>query len=153
MSLETLERAAQHFEGLEKEGRIQGLIALADGLPKLAPQGGETWDVEDIRKDLECQDTVGLYLRRDGTRVKLAAEVGDEVTTLTRALTALFVENLDGESSDHILGLDPNIVPRIVGDALMRQRSNAAYYTLRRLKEAVRALESEPVSANAAPEV
>jgi cysteine desulfuration protein SufE len=152
MSLETLERTAQHFEGLEKEGRIQGLIALADGLPKLAPLNGEAWDVEDIRKDLECQDTVGLYVRRDGTRVKLAAEVGEEVTTLTRALTALFVENLDGESSDHILGVDPNIVPRIVGDALMRQRSNAAYYTLRRLKEAVRALENGPVSASAAPE-
>jgi sulfur transfer protein SufE len=75
--------------------------------------------------------------------VKLAAEVGQEVTTLTRALTALFVENLNGASADDILGVDPSIVPRVVGESLMRQRSNSAYYTLRRVKEAVRALEGK----------
>jgi cysteine desulfuration protein SufE len=145
MSLESLERTAQHFESLEKDGRIQALIALADGLLKLAPEDGERWDVKDIRKDLECQDVVGLFVRRDGERVHLAAEVGQEVTTLTRALTALFVENLNGEQSADILAVDPNLIPRVVGESLMRQRSNSAYYTLRRLKEAVRALEGEPI--------
>jgi sulfur transfer protein SufE len=144
MSLESLERTAQQFETLPRDGRIGALIALADRLNALMPSPSETWTVRDIRQDLECQDTVGLYARSDGERVMLAAEVGQEVTTLTRALTALFVEHLSGETRAHILNLDSSIVPRVVGETLMRQRSNGAYYTLRRLKEAVEQLEVNP---------
>ncbi len=148
MSLETLENTVKRFESLPREGRIQGLIDLADGLPRLAPPEGAHWDVTDIRQDQECQDTVGLYARRDGERVRLAAEVGQEVTTLTRALTALWVENLDGETATEILDLDPAVVGRVVGETLMRQRSNTAYYTLRRLKEAVQQLEAPQPQAH-----
>jgi sulfur transfer protein SufE len=147
MSLESLENTVQQFEVLPKEGRIQGLIALSNGLGKLAPKAGEPWEVRDIRQDTECQDVVGLFARRDGNQVRLAAEVGQEVTTLTRALTALFVENLSGSSAEDILALDPSIIPRVVGESLMRQRSNSAYYTLRRVKEAVRALEDKVAAA------
>jgi sulfur transfer protein SufE len=148
MSLESLERTAQQFEALPREDRIGALIALADRLSALAPSPSEPWTVRDIRQDLECQDTVGLYARGEGERVFLAAEVGQEVTTLTRALTALFVEHLSGETRAHILALDSVIVPRVVGETLMRQRSNSAYYTLRRLKEAVEQLEAsaDPVT-------
>jgi cysteine desulfuration protein SufE len=141
MSLETLENTVKLFEHLPKETKIQGLISLADSLPKFAPKEDEVWDVEDVRKDHECLDVVGLFVKRDGNGVKLAATVGHEVTTLTRALTTLFVENLTGETVEHILGVQQDIIPRVVGEALMRQRSNTAYYTLRRIKEAVRALE------------
>jgi cysteine desulfuration protein SufE len=145
MSLETLESTVKLFEHLPKETKIQGLISLADSLPKFAPKEDEVWDVEDVRKDHECLDVVGLFVKRDGNGVKLAATVGHEVTTLTRALTTLFVENLTGETVEHILGVQQDIIPRVVGEALMRQRSNTAYYTLRRIKEAVRALEKPAV--------
>jgi sulfur transfer protein SufE len=144
MSLPTLETTVQLFENLPKETRIQGLISLADSLPKFAPKPGETFDVEDVRQDHECLDVVGLFVRREGERVHLAAEVGKEVTTLTRALTALFVENLSGETPEAILSVEPTIIPRVVGEALMKQRSNTAYYTLRRIHEAVRMLD-QPV--------
>jgi sulfur transfer protein SufE len=127
MSLSTLDSAVKLFETFPKETKIQGLISLADSLPRLAPKEGETWDVEDVE---------------DG-HVKLAAEVGKEVTTLTRALTSLFVENLSGETTRNILSVDASIIPRIVGEALMRQRSNTAYYTLRRIHEAVKLLETQ----------
>ena len=63
----------------------------------------QSWDVVDVRKDHECLDVVGLYARREWEAVRLAASVGQEVTTLTRALTALFVENLDCETAANIL--------------------------------------------------
>jgi cysteine desulfuration protein SufE len=144
MSLSTLDAAVKLFETFPKETKIQGLISLADSLPRLAPKDGVKWDVEDVRKDHECLDVVGLYARLDDQGgVQLAAEVGKEVTTLTRALTSLFVENLSGESPMNILSVEPSIIPRIVGEALMRQRSNTAYYTLRRIHEAVKSLEAQ----------
>jgi cysteine desulfuration protein SufE len=144
MSLATLESTVKLFESLPKETKIQGLISLSDSLPKLAPDLKESWEVQDVRKDHECLDVVGLYARRDDAgHVKLAATVGREVTTLTRALTALFVENLSGESAEHILDVQPDVIPRVVGEALMKQRSNTAYYTLRRIKEAVEILEGK----------
>jgi cysteine desulfuration protein SufE len=146
MSLETLENTVKLFEHLPKETRIQGLISLADSLPKFVPDQLEHYDVVDVRKDHECLDVVGLYAKRDGDGVKLAASVGKEVTTLTRALTALFVENLSGETVDHILSVEPSIIPRVVGETLMKQRSNTAYYTLRRIHDAVRELEKTPAS-------
>lgn len=143
MSLTTLDGTVKLFESLPKETRIQGLIALAGSLPRFAPDETEPWDVVDVRKDHECLDVVGLYARRGPEgRVKLAATVGREVTTLTRALTALLVENLDGETPEAIRSVEPSLIPRVVGEALMKQRSSTAYYTLRRIHEAVERLEA-----------
>jgi sulfur transfer protein SufE len=141
MSLDSLERAVQRFESLSREARVGALIELADSLPRFAPLEGEVWDVRDVRQDQECQDVLGLFVRREGDWVHLKAQVGPESTTLTRALTALFVDHLNGETPYDILGLPSSIVPRVVGESLMRQRSSGAYYTLRRLKEAVEQLE------------
>jgi sulfur transfer protein SufE len=99
-----------------------------------------------VRQDQECQDVLGVYVRRDGERVRVAAQAGEESTTLTRALSALLAEHLNGESPRAILELDASIVPRVVGDVLMRQRGTAAFYTLRRFKEAVQRLELTPAS-------
>jgi cysteine desulfuration protein SufE len=142
MSLQSLEETVRVFEKLPKETRIDGLISLADGIGRLAPREGEQWQVEDVRKDNECLDVVGLYARkREDGKVDLAATMGQEVTTLTRALTSLFVENLNGETAENILSVKPDLIPRVVGETLMKQRSNTAYYTLRRIHEAVKALE------------
>ena len=142
MSLQSLEHAVQELEHLDHGAKIRGLIHLAEHLPGLAPARDEQWDVKDARQDQECLDVLALYVKRlDDGHLKLAAEVGDEATTMTRALTALLVQNLSGETKENILSVGQDVIPRAIGETLLRQRSSGAYYTLRRVHEAVRALE------------
>ena len=138
MSLETLEAQVQHFETLDNSARIQALINLAQNVSQLEPKHNETWDFSEIRQDQECLDEMGLYLRHNKNTLELAATVGSEATTLTRALTAVLVQHLNGETKDRILELKDSFVPRLVGESLLRQRRNAAYYPLRRIQDAVR---------------
>jgi sulfur transfer protein SufE len=140
MSLETLEAQVQHFETLDNSARIKALITLAQNVSQLEPKHHETWDLTEIRQDQECLDEMGLYLRHNKNTLELAATVGSEATTLTRALTAVLVQHLNGETKDRILELKDSFVPRLVGESLMRQRRNAAYYPLRRIQDAVRHL-------------
>jgi sulfur transfer protein SufE len=143
MSLETLEAQVQHFETLDNSARIQALISLAQGVSQLEPQQHQTWDFTEIRQDQECLDEMGLYLRHKDNTLELAATVGSEATTLTRALTAVLIEHLNGETKDRILELKDSFVPRLVGESLLRQRRNAAYYPLRRVQDAVRHLSEQ----------
>jgi sulfur transfer protein SufE len=138
MSLESLEHQVQHFESLDNSARIQALIALAGQISKLEPEQHQIWDYTEIRQDQECLDEMGLYLRYNENSLELAATVGSEATTLTRALTAVLVQHLNGETKDRILELKDSFVPRLVGESLLRQRRNAAYYPLRRIQDAVR---------------
>ncbi|HEX2864056.1 MAG TPA: hypothetical protein VHN99_05775 [Deinococcales bacterium] len=141
MSLESLSETVALFEHLPKETRIEGLISLAGEAGELAPRAGERFDVEDVRQDIECLDVVGLYARLEaGNRVRLAATVGPEVTTLTRAMVTLLVKNLDGETLDGIDSVQRDSIERVVGEALMRQRSNTGFVVLRRLHELTAAL-------------
>ena len=144
MSLQSLEQAVGALEQLDKTAKIQGLIHLAERLPSLAPQPQDTWDIHDARQDQECLDVLALYAKRlENGQVRLAAEVGEEATTMTRALTALLVQNLSGETTQNILSVGQDVIPRAIGEALLRQRSSGAYYTLRRLHEVIRALEDQ----------
>ena len=140
MSLETLEAQVQDFEKMDSSQRIKALIELAQNVSKLEPQHGQTWDISEIRQDQECLDEMGLYLRHNKNTLELAATVGSEATTLTRALTAVLVQHLNGETPTRILELKDGFVPRLVGESLLRQRRNAAYYPLRRVQDAVRHL-------------
>jgi sulfur transfer protein SufE len=138
MSLETLEQQVQHFETLDNSARIKALIELAQNVSSLEPKKTDIWDLTEIRQDQECLDEMGLYLRHNNNSLELAATVGSEATTLTRALTAVLVKHLNGETKDRILELKDSFVPRLVGESLLRQRRNAAYYPLRRIQDAVR---------------
>lgn len=138
MSLESLEHHVQHFESLDNSARIQALIGLAQSLAPLEPD--TNWDYTEIRQDQECLDEMGLYLRQQHNTLHFAATVGSEATTLTRALTAVLVKHLSGETPQRILDLKDAFVPRLVGESLLRQRRNAAYYPLRRVQDAVRHL-------------
>ena len=66
------------FAGLPETERREMLINMADTAPLYAPAEGETFDLEDIRKDEECTDTVGVFLTAaaDGT-FKSAEELRD----------------------------------------------------------------------------
>jgi cysteine desulfuration protein SufE len=148
MSLATLERTVNDLGARSSGEQITALIALSARLPDLAPRASELWSVQDVRRDIECDDTVGLYARLDGDRVHLAAEIGQEVTTLTKALTALLVEHLDGETPHNIRRVTANDLAPIVPESLLRQRRNTVHYAVQRLQDVVRALE---VSSPATP--
>jgi cysteine desulfuration protein SufE len=138
MSLETLEAQVQHFENLDNSARIQALIGLAQGVDSVEPTPDTLWDFSEVRQDEECLDSLGVYLKKDHNTLHLAASVGEETTTLTRALTNVLVQHLSGETPERILELSNQFVPRLVGENLLRQRRTTAYYPLRRIQEAVK---------------
>ena len=55
------------FESLPDPEKRDMLIVFADSAGNQAPRYGETFDLEDVRKDEECTDTVGIFLRVDPT--------------------------------------------------------------------------------------
>ena len=129
------------FESLPEGERRENLIDLAAQVAKHTPQEGEAFDMEDVRKDAECTDTVGVHVRleKDG-RVHFAISLGPKVQTLTRALTVLLCRGLNGSTAQEVLDVPQDFVPRIIGAELVRLRSQTVYYVLNRMKEAVRAL-------------
>lgn len=127
------------FGGLPESERRDMLINYSDRAAKCAPVEGETFDLSDIRKDEECTDTVGIFLKLDADqKVHFKVSLGPEVQTLTRAMTAILVKGLDGASMDAILEVPADFVPKIVGSELVRLRSQTVYYVLTRMKSAVK---------------
>jgi cysteine desulfuration protein SufE len=126
------------FEGLPEGERRALLVHYADGAKNWAPVKGETFDIEDVRKDAECTDTVGVHLRIDRAGAAcFRVSLGPQVQTLTRALTSILCHALNGLRPREIIDLDGDFVPRIVGAQLIRQRSQTVYYVLRRIKGAL----------------
>ncbi|MBL9132206.1 MAG: SufE family protein [Verrucomicrobiaceae bacterium] len=129
------------FESLPEGERRDNLIALAAQTASHAPRAGERFDLEDIRHDAECTDTVGIHARleTDGG-VCFCVSLGPKVQTLTRALTVILCRGLSGCTLEQIAAIPEDFVPRIVGAQLVRMRSQTVYYVLRRMKEAARKL-------------
>ncbi len=123
------------FEVLPDAEKRENLIAYADNAPHCAPQPGEAFDLEDVRKDEECTDTVGVFLRVDPERrAHFRITLGPQVQTLTKAMTAILCRGLDGASPEEIMEVPQDFVPRIVGGQLVRVRSQTVYYILGRMK-------------------
>ena len=127
------------MEGLPEMERRETLVSYADQAKKQEPREGETFDLEDIRKDEECTDSVGIYLRTDEHgglhfRVKL----GPQVQTLTRAMSSILCKGLDGLTPEQLQEVPQDFVPKIVGAELIRIRSQTVYYLLTRMKTAAK---------------
>ena len=123
------------FESLPEEERRETLVSYADNARKQEPREGEQFDLQDIRKDEECADTVGVYLHVDENgKAHIRMTLGPEVQTLTRAMTAILCKGLDGRTPQQILELPADFVTRIVGSELVRVRSQTIYYVLSRIK-------------------
>lgn len=122
------------FEPLEESEKRDNLIAYADQAGRCIPQPGESFTLEDIRKDEECTDTVGLHLRVDAQEcIVLRMSLGEHVQTLTRALAAILCEGLEGARLAEVEGLDSAFIQKIVGGELVRIRSQTVYYLHSRL--------------------
>lgn len=129
------------FESLPEEEKRENLIAYAEKAAKCAPQSGQVFDLEDVRKDEECTDTVGVFLWIDDEkRAHFQITLGPQVQTLTKAMTSILCRGLDGCTVDEVLELPADFVPKIVGGQLVRIRSQTVYYILTRMKGATRVL-------------
>ena len=132
---EKLNKIIHLFESLPEDERRETLVAYADNAKKQEPRRGEKFDLEDVRKDEECADTVGVYLHVDAEgKAQIRMTLGPEVQTLTRAMTAILCKGLEGRTPQEILDLPSDFVTRIVGSELVRVRSQTIYYVLTRIK-------------------
>ena len=130
-----LEKIIHLFEALPEQERRETLVSYADSATKQEPRPDETFDLEDVRKDEECADTVGVYLHvDDGGKAHFRMTLGPEVQTLTRAMTSILCKGLDGVAPQEIVDLPSDFVTRIVGAELVRVRSQTTYYILTRIK-------------------
>ena len=131
-----LSEIVEFFDALPDDEKRENLIAYADAAPACAPRQGESFDLEDVRKDEECTDTVGVFLRVDpatrGTHFRI--NLGAHVQTLTKAMTAILCKGLEGATPEAIMEVPQDFVPRIVGGQLVRIRSQTVYYILTRMK-------------------
>jgi cysteine desulfuration protein SufE len=129
------------FESLPEEEKRENLIAYSEQAKKHEPKEGETFDLEDVRKDEECTDTVGVFLRLDDDqRAHFRVTLGPQVQTLTKAMTSILCKGLDGLGLGAILDLPADFVPKIVGGQLVRIRSQTVYYIPTRMKSACKVL-------------
>ncbi len=132
-----LQKIINLFEVLPEEEKRETLIAYADQAAAQGPREGERFDLEDVRKDEECTDTVGVFLGVDADRkVRFRITLGPQVQTLTRAMTAILCKGFDGASIEDVMEVPADFVPKIVGAQLVRQRSQTVYYILTRMKSA-----------------
>jgi cysteine desulfuration protein SufE len=137
----SLQSLVTFFEALSEPERRGALMDFADEVSKHAPGAEEQFDLEDVRKDTECSDTVGIHVRRlAGDRIGFAISLGCQVQTLTRALSTVLCRGLNGATREEILALEPSFIPRVVGEELTMLRSRTIYYVFARLKTAVLAL-------------
>jgi cysteine desulfuration protein SufE len=127
------------FEMLPDEEKRENLIAYADQAKLHEPKAGETFVLEDVRKDEECTDTVGVFLKVESDRrTQFRISLGPQVQTLTRAMTSILCKGLEGCTVNEILDIPADFVPKIVGGQLVRIRSQTVYYILTRMKSACR---------------
>ena len=129
------------FESLPEAERRENLIDLAAASAAHAPKEGESYALEDVRKDAECTDTVGIHVRiKNDGRIHFAVSLGPKVQTLTRALTTILCRGLSGCTLQEVIAVPQDFVPRIIGADLVRLRSQTVYYVLGRMKQAAQAL-------------
>lgn len=127
------------FEHLPEQERRENLVVMADNAKKYEPAEGEVFDLEDVRKDEECTDTVGIFLRvGEDEKLHFAVSLGPMVQTLTKAMTSILCRGLNGSKPQEILDVPADFVPRIIGAELVRVRSQTVYYVLSRMKTATR---------------
>src|ERR1700730_17603881 len=78
------------FESLPEEEKRENLIAYSEQAGKHEPKDGESFDLEDVRKDEECTDSVGVFLRLDEEKhAHFRITLGPQVQTLTKAMTSI----------------------------------------------------------------
>ena len=130
-----LQEMVELFEHLPDEEKRESLVSYSMTTKSCEPVDGEKFDLEDVRKDEECADTVGVFLKVDGEgKSHFRMTLGPQVQTLTKAMAAILCKGLDGVAPNAVMELASDFVPKIVGAQLVRVRSQTTYYILSRMK-------------------
>ena len=142
----SLQEIVDLFEMLPEQERRENLMSFAQAANTWEPKEGETFAIEDDRRDAECTDRVGIYINisSEGT-AEFRVSLGPNVQTLTRAMTTILCRGLSGQRPEVILNLKTDFVPRIIGEELIRMRSRTVYYILDRIKGTLRTLDLDRV--------
>lgn len=130
-----LAEIVEFFEALPDEEKRENLILYADNARFQGPREGEQFNLEDVRKDDECTDTVGVFLQigpDDDAHFRVT--LGPQVQTLTKAMTTILCKGLDGLKPEEVMEVPQDFVPKIVGAELVRARSQTVYYIMGRMK-------------------
>jgi cysteine desulfuration protein SufE len=127
------------LSSLPEEERREALISYAEQASKWEPKPDETFVLEDVRKDEECTDTVGVFLHVDSEqKVRFKVTLGPQVQTLTRAMTSILCRGLQDATPQEILDVPSDFVTKMIGADLVRVRSQTVYYVLTRMKGIVK---------------
>jgi len=130
-----LQEMVDLFEHLPDEEKRESLVSYSMTTKSCEPAEGEKFDLEDVRKDEECADTVGVFLKVDEEgKSHFRMTLGPQVQTLTKAMTAILCKGLEGTTPKAVMELESDFVPKIVGAQLVRVRSQTTYYILSRMK-------------------
>ncbi|MGH8048780.1 MAG: SufE family protein [Chthoniobacterales bacterium] len=144
-----LQQIVDLFEMLPDIEKRETLITYADQAKNQGPREGELFDLEDVRKDEECTDTVGVFLKVNPDRTThYRITLGPQVQTLTKAMTAILCKGLEGCTIEQVLEVPADFVPKIVGADLVRQRSQTVYYILTRMKSSATVWRNRDRAAN-----
>ena len=88
---------------------LSGFVGAAG---KFFNGGKEVVDFEDFRKDEECTDSVGIYLRADESgRLHFRIKLGPQVQTLTRAMSSILCKGLDSLTPEELQEVPQDFVP------------------------------------------
>src|ERR1700676_5569554 len=121
-SAEALSAATQYHQKLASIIRLveahpdeetrEPLMRCTEQAKRHERKAGETFDLDDVRKDEECTDTVGVFLRVDPeSRARFRITLGPQVQTLTKAMPSILCKGLEGTPLDEIMELPADFVP------------------------------------------
>jgi len=139
---QNLVKIINFFESLPDDEKRENLLSYANRSKAWEPNPDLIYDLKDIRKDEECTDTVGIYLKIDQGRVFFNISMGPKVQTLTRALTSILCEALKGATIEQVLAVKDECISQIVGQKLVQLRSQTVYYLIQRMRSAVSSIQN-----------
>ena len=100
------------FESLPDAEKRDMLIVFADSAARQAPREGETFDLEDIRKD-EAYRYGRHFLSHPDKSSHFRVTLGPQVQTLTKAMTSILCKGLEGTTPQEMLDVPADFVPRL----------------------------------------
>ena len=125
------------FESLPENERRENLMLFAKKADKWVPDGEINYSIQDVRKDEHCTDEVGIFVNSTNDTISFRVSLGPKVQTLTRAIASILCEISENGKIDHFKAIKKNDISRIIGQQLVRLRSQTVYYILERMQEAL----------------
>jgi cysteine desulfuration protein SufE len=125
------------FESLPENERRENLMLFAKKADKWIPDEEINYCIQDVRKDEHCTDEVGIFVNSTNDTISFRVSLGPKVQTLTRAIASILCEISEEEKIEKIQAIQKNDISRIIGQELVRLRSQTVYYILERMQEAL----------------